>query len=268
MVVVMSAPAIAATGSISNGTVVLLAASSRSPTTIAVAAASPAPGEMPASAGSASGLRNRPCITVPPAASSAPIMMAIAMRGRRIDHSTSWSRATRRGIARRRARARRAGGSAEFPRRRPSRQPPPRSRATVSRPSTTTGDRSGYRPDKRASPGAAIVISEQPADVRLRRQALRGPAPDRAQPRDRAPPSRCAGRSRADRARPSTTKDFCAAAGVVAKAACANTVLASSRLLLALHHQHGVGPGRDHRLVGNLLVALIGVDRVDARRRA
>ena len=31
-------------------------------------------GEMPTSAGSASGLRNSPCITVPPAASSAPIM--------------------------------------------------------------------------------------------------------------------------------------------------------------------------------------------------
>ena len=54
----------------------------RSPTTMASAEAKPAPGEMPASIGSASGLRNRPCITVPPAASSAPIITASAMRGK------------------------------------------------------------------------------------------------------------------------------------------------------------------------------------------
>ena len=86
---VTSAPAIAATGSTSNGTL----ATMRSPTTMASAEAKPAPGEMPASIGSASGLRNRPCITVPPAASSAPIITASAMRGNRTDHSTSWSRA-------------------------------------------------------------------------------------------------------------------------------------------------------------------------------
>ena len=89
MIVVTSAPAIAATGNTSNGSVVLLAASMRSPTTMAAADAKPAPGEMPASIGSASGLRNSPCMMVPPAASSAPTMMASTMRGSRIDQSTS-----------------------------------------------------------------------------------------------------------------------------------------------------------------------------------
>ena len=62
--------------------------------TIAAAAASAPPEETPTSAGSASGLRNSPCMIAPEAASSAPTIAAAAMRGIRIDHSTSWSRAS------------------------------------------------------------------------------------------------------------------------------------------------------------------------------
>ncbi len=62
-----------------------------------VVAASAPPLETPTSAGSASGLRNRPCMMAPATASSAPTMLASAMRGSRIDHSTSRSRAIRSG---------------------------------------------------------------------------------------------------------------------------------------------------------------------------
>ena len=44
-------------------------------------------------AGSASGLRNNPCMMAPAAASMPPTMAAKTMRGSRIDHSTSSSRA-------------------------------------------------------------------------------------------------------------------------------------------------------------------------------
>ena len=62
--------------------------------TIAAAAASAPPEDTPTSAGSASGLRNSPCMMAPEAASRAPTIAAAAMRGIRIDHSTSWSRAS------------------------------------------------------------------------------------------------------------------------------------------------------------------------------
>ncbi|MGX1136882.1 hypothetical protein AB7M11_001118 [Bradyrhizobium ottawaense] len=61
--------------------------------TIALAAASAPPLETPTSAGSASGLRNSPCMIAPAAASRPPTIAAAAIRGTRIDHSTSWSRA-------------------------------------------------------------------------------------------------------------------------------------------------------------------------------
>ncbi len=53
------------------------------------AAASAPPLETPTSAGSARGFRNSPCMIVPDTASSAPIIAAIAIRGMRIDQSTS-----------------------------------------------------------------------------------------------------------------------------------------------------------------------------------
>ena len=62
--------------------------------TIAAAAASAPPEETPTNAGSASGLRNSPCMMAPDAASRAPTIAAAAIRGIRIDHSTSWSRAS------------------------------------------------------------------------------------------------------------------------------------------------------------------------------
>ena len=75
-------------------------------------------------------------------------------------------------------------------------------------------------------PRPVVISSSRTACVRT--AAPRAPAPDRARRRDRAPPSRCAGRSRADKVRPSPRRIGCAAAGVIAKAACANSVLASS----------------------------------------
>ncbi len=90
--VVISAPTNAAIGKAPNGSTMPVPARMRSPSTMVEAAASAAPADTPTSPGSASGLRNRPCIMVPAAASIAPIMQAIAMRGRRIDHNTSRSR--------------------------------------------------------------------------------------------------------------------------------------------------------------------------------
>ena len=57
------------------------------------AAASAPPLETPTSAGSASGFRNSPCMIAPAAASRPPTIAVAAIRGMRIDHSTSWSRA-------------------------------------------------------------------------------------------------------------------------------------------------------------------------------
>ena len=63
--------------------------------TIAAAARKRAPPEeTPTSAGSARGFRNSPCMMAPDAASNAPTMAATAIREIRIDHSTSWSRAS------------------------------------------------------------------------------------------------------------------------------------------------------------------------------
>ena len=92
-VVAESAPMKAAIGKSSNGS----GHPSRSPITMVVVAASAPPLETPTSAGSASGLRNSPCMMSPATARSAPTMLAIAMRGSRIDHSTSRSRAIRSG---------------------------------------------------------------------------------------------------------------------------------------------------------------------------
>ena len=61
--------------------------------TIAAAAANAPPEETPTSAGSARGFRNSPCMMAPDAASRPPTIAAAAIRGIRIDHSTSWSRA-------------------------------------------------------------------------------------------------------------------------------------------------------------------------------
>ena len=98
--------------------------------TIAAAAANAPPEDTPTSAGSASGLRNSPCMMAPDAASRAPTIAAAAMRGIRIDHSTSWSRASV-GSARRlpTARARPAAAPAECRRRPPSVRPAPRRQA-------------------------------------------------------------------------------------------------------------------------------------------
>jgi hypothetical protein len=65
-----------------------------SPATIAAAAARPAPADTPTRPGSASGLRNRPCITAPAPANSAPTIDAIAMRGNLIVMRMIWSRST------------------------------------------------------------------------------------------------------------------------------------------------------------------------------
>ena len=92
--VAASDPTNAASGSNSNEEAAPEPASMRSPVTIVAAAASAPPLETPNSAGSARGLRNRPCMMVPLAARSPPIMTASTMRGSRIDHSTSWSRAS------------------------------------------------------------------------------------------------------------------------------------------------------------------------------
>jgi hypothetical protein len=54
-----------------------------------VAAPSAPPLDTPTSAGSASGLRNKPCMIVPLAASRAPMITATTIRGSRTDHSTS-----------------------------------------------------------------------------------------------------------------------------------------------------------------------------------
>ena len=57
--------------------------------TIVAAAANAPPLETPTSAGSASGLRNSPCMMAPEAVSRPPTIAAAAIRGIRIDHSTS-----------------------------------------------------------------------------------------------------------------------------------------------------------------------------------
>jgi hypothetical protein len=54
------------------------------PSTMMMMAPSPAPAETPTMPGSASGLRNRPCITAPDTASAAPIRMPRTTRGRRM----------------------------------------------------------------------------------------------------------------------------------------------------------------------------------------
>ena len=100
-------------------------------------AANAPPEETPTSAGSASGLRNRPCMMAPDVASSAPTMAAAAMRGMRIDHSTSWSRAVS-GCD---------GRSADKPKRR-----------------RQTGERNSGRADGRAATAAASQHDEQAAE--------------------------------------------------------------------------------------------------------
>ena len=58
------------------------------PSTMTNAAANAAPEETPIKPGSASGLRNRPCIAAPAAARPAPVSTPISTRGRRIANST------------------------------------------------------------------------------------------------------------------------------------------------------------------------------------
>ena len=55
------------------------------PRTMTKAAASAPPADTPISVGSASGLRNRPCISAPATASPAPVTTARITRGRRIE---------------------------------------------------------------------------------------------------------------------------------------------------------------------------------------
>ena len=87
--VVTSDPAKAASGSNSFCMKRRLSPNRLSVNTIAAAAANAPPEDTPTSAGSASGLRNRPCMIAPEAASRPPIIAAAAIRGMRIDHSTS-----------------------------------------------------------------------------------------------------------------------------------------------------------------------------------
>ena len=63
-------------------------AGNRPPSTIATIAPNPAPALTPTKPGSASGLRNRPCITAPDTASDAPTEMPSSNRGRRMSHNT------------------------------------------------------------------------------------------------------------------------------------------------------------------------------------
>src|SRR5262245_1655849 len=93
MMVVASEPANAESGSSSFCRKRTLSPNLLSVKTIAAAAANAPPEETPTSAGSARGLRNRPCMIAPDVASRPPTIAAAAMRGMRIDHSTSWSRA-------------------------------------------------------------------------------------------------------------------------------------------------------------------------------
>ncbi len=85
--VVTSEPAKAATGSNWCCMKRRLSPSWLSVNTIAAAAANAPPEETPTSAGSARGLRNRPCMIAPDAASSPPTIAAAAIRGIRIDHT-------------------------------------------------------------------------------------------------------------------------------------------------------------------------------------
>ena len=89
---VASEPANAASGSNSFCMKRRLSPNLLSVNTIAAAAKKAPPEDTPTSAGSASGLRNRPCMIAPDTASRAPTMAAAAIRGIRIDHNTSWSR--------------------------------------------------------------------------------------------------------------------------------------------------------------------------------
>ena len=67
-------------------------ARSVSPSTIVTAAARAAPAETPTRPGSASGLRNRPCMSAPETASAAPTSPPSSRRGSRIWNRTSASR--------------------------------------------------------------------------------------------------------------------------------------------------------------------------------
>ena len=67
--------------------------SAEAPSTIHSAAASAAPDETPTMPGSASGLRNRPCITAPATAVAAPTRIASTVRGSRTSRTMTASRA-------------------------------------------------------------------------------------------------------------------------------------------------------------------------------
>ncbi len=215
----ISAPANAATGRISNGSFSPLAASSRSPTTMVTAAASPAPADTPTSPGSASGLRNRPCMTVPAAASSAPTMhgrgdarqpdrpqhqpVARDRAGRRVGKAERRHQAAERdaGRADRRGDHRHATTSAA------SRMP-----ITIMGERRKARGRAARAPHRlRSSPAGLGRV------VLFRRHHVAGDDLARAPPRDRGRRAPCADRSRADRGFPSIRRHCCDAAGVSAK---------------------------------------------------
>ena len=179
-VVVASAPRKAATGSSSNGSGRSAAASSLSPITMVAAAASAPPLDTPTSAGSASGLRNRPCMMAPAAASSAPIMVASAMRGSRIDHSTSWSRAISAGSPRAEAERRHQPARAECRRRRSSRRSPRRRAAAPAARASTSAATAARRRAGAAPLSRRDVILARSRGVRSEGSVLARRAPDRA----------------------------------------------------------------------------------------
>ena len=223
----------------SNGSAVLLAASSRSPSTIAAAAPSPRPSarrrqarDRPADCGTGPASRRRP------AASSAPTMMA-EHDARQPDRPQDELVARdRRGIARRdpergrQARERDTGGADA----RRDRGETPARRAERSTSERRAG--STVRAARRPPRGPPRCHQEQPARLRSDGSS-RGRAPDRAQPRDRAPRARCAGRSRADKAHPSRRRTSAPPPASARKPDWRTPSRRRDRPA-ALHHQHGV----------------------------
>ncbi len=207
----------------------------------------------------------------PDSASSPPIMPATAMRGIRIVHSTSSSRASMEGSAfamlSPSAAARRGSGM-------PAAPTVVASSATVKTPCDQDDVNKkcrrphGHTPrermwrSRRAS--AAITYGSPRKAPPASRPQLFGPGRDRATGQGRGLRRRCVGRSPRDTARPSRRMTFSQRPAVSAKDGLANTVAASSCSRPALHGQHHVGLRRDDRLVIDRLVAVETFHGVDA----
>ena len=175
------------------------------PTTMVAAAASAAPLDTPTSAGSASGLRNRPCMTAPAAASRPPMTSASTMRGSLIDQSTRASRATSVGSpgVRPIAAAMRPGGMPAAPM--------VAATSAASKTSTSRAGSTSSRIDLRhdglardaVTAAAPVIAGKPPPRPYARRGSAREQATDRARRRDRGRRARRAVRSREDRGHPS-----------------------------------------------------------------